>query len=171
MIGSAIRAIALSAALAAACAGDAMPPVPRADPPPPRGEALIRHRHGLARVHADLLAILDSVDVIRARPDVVDRELIADFALAYLAMHVDPLLTPAWSSSNPSLEVVDAELRLLEAELLMRLGHRAEAERVLDELDRRFAHRSALVVDYPAGKPSSLREAVRIVRAPRWWAF
>ena len=69
------------------------------------------------------------------------------------------------------LEGLDAEMRLLEAELLMRLEHRSDAERVLDEVDRRFAHRSDLVVNYPVGKQSSLTEAVRIARAPRWWAF
>ena len=139
--------------------------------PEPVGEALGQRRHELERVHSGLLALRDSVDVIRARPDPTNRELIADFTIAYLAMHVDPLLAPAWQSANPALETLDAETRLLEAELLMRLEHRSDAERVLDELGRRFAQRSAMTVSYPVGKQSTLSEALRIARAPRWWAF
>jgi hypothetical protein len=135
------------------------------------GQALGQRRHELERIHSGLLALRDSVDVIRARPDPTNRELIGDFTFAYLAMHVDPLLAPGWQSANPALETLDAELRLLEAELLMRLEHRSEAERVLDELERRFSHRSDLMVSYPVGKQSALGEAVRIARAPRWWAF
>ena len=121
--------------------------------------------------HRALRHLDHHLDVIRARPDPTNRELIADFAIAYLAMHVDPLLAPGWQSANPALETLDAETRLLEAELLMRLEHRSDAEHVLDELDRRFAHRSAMTVSYPVGKQSTLSEALRIARAPRWWAF
>jgi hypothetical protein len=143
----------------------------REESPEAAGQALIQRRHDLERIHSGLLALRDSVDVIRSRPDPVNRELIGDFAFAYLAMHVDPLLAPGWQSASPALEGLDAEMRLLEAELLMRLEHRSDAERVLDEIERRFAQRSDLVVNYPVGKQSSLTEAVRIARAPRWWSF
>ena len=163
-------------ALLAACVGPPGPDQllepggPGLDEATPLGGAsLDQRRSELERAHQDLIRFRDTYQTLRARRDRGGQQQFKTFLEDYLQSHLDPLLRAEWISDHPELLGLDANIRLYQAELFMLMGDRHRMERVVEQLEERFAEREDLLVDYPAGRQSTLREALDILARRKWW--
>jgi hypothetical protein len=86
----------------------------------------------------------------------------------YLGEHLDPLLAREWQSQHAEIQGLDANLRLLEADVFLLMRRPQQMQRVLDEIERRYADRPDLLVDYPVGEQSTLAEALEILERRKW---
>jgi hypothetical protein len=134
---------------------------------PIAGVALQQRRERLERLFKDLTHIRRSLRSANQRGDRETHTELARLAGAYLGLHIDPLLAAEWQSEHPELMALDAGLRLAEVELLREMNDGARARAVLENLERRFADREELLVDYPVGEQTSLREALEQIRGKR----
>jgi hypothetical protein len=131
---------------------------------PLAGAALEQRRERLVRAQRDLAHFHTTLESLYYRDDRVGLNSMARFADAYLSMHVDRLLAHEWQSRHPEVAVVDANLRLAKADVLLRMDQNDRAVAVIDELERRFDRRTELLVEYPLGTQRSLREAIELLR-------
>jgi len=168
-------ALAAGALLACAPVSPARAPADRllseqaATPEAPLGgESLAQHRAELGRAHRDLVAFRDTLETLHRRDDRSGRLQFRKFLDEYLEGHLEPLLSPAWSSEHPELVGVDAAVRLVQAELYVLMGDRHSAGRVIQEIERRFAGREGMLVEYPEGEQRSLQEALEILGRRKW---
>ena len=53
-------------------------------------------------------------------------------------------------------------------ELLIEMRSPSRAEQVLEDVERRFAGRGAMLVEYPVGGQTTLSEALRVLRERKW---
>jgi hypothetical protein len=133
---------------------------------PVGGVGLHQRRERLERLFKDLSHIRKSLDSARHRGDGESETQLARFAGAYLWMHLDPLLAAEWQSRHPELMALDAGLRLAEVELLRAMNEGKRAQQALADLEQRYAGREDLLVDYPVGSQSPLRNALEELRNP-----
>jgi hypothetical protein len=131
---------------------------------PLAGAALEQRRERMVRAQRDLADVQTTLESLYYRDDRDGLRRMARFADAYLSMHVDPLLAHEWQSRHPEVAVVDANLRLAKADVLLRMDQNDRAGQVLDELERRFARRSDMLVEYPLGTQRHLGEALKLLR-------
>ena len=167
----------LAAALAMGCASEGRIPDPLLEGQsetlrtvPLAGESLAAHQRELRRAHRDLLHFHVTLEGLRDRGDRNGTELFEEFLEGYMADHLAPLLANEWQSRQPGMMAVDANLRLLYADLLVGLGRPQEMQSVVDELQRRFLGQESMIVDYPVGHRTTLRKAVETVRTREWWS-
>ena len=137
---------------------------------PLAGESLSAHARELNRAHRDMLHFRVTLAGLRERRDRNGAELFEEFLDGYMLDHLAPLLENEWQSRQPGLMVVDVNLRLLYADLLVGLGRPQQMQRVVDEIRRRFAEQESMLVDYPVGRRTTLRKALETLREREWWA-
>ena len=77
--------------------------------------------------------------------------------------------SPELSEPIPELTALDANLRFAEAELLIRMREQRRAQKVIDEIERRFAERDDMVIGYPLGQQGTVREGLEVLRERKWW--
>jgi hypothetical protein len=63
---------------------------------------------------------------------------------------------------------LDASLRLLRADAFVQMRSPGRVQEELDEIDRRFAGRDNLLVDYPVGEQGTLASAIESLRKRKW---
>jgi hypothetical protein len=137
---------------------------------PMGGEALAQRKLELDRSYRNLGHFLVTLDNLHRRKDrngVVQFTQFADF---YVAKHVIPLLEPEWQSRQPEVALLDANARFAVAALWAKIGASASASRMLDEIDRRYKGRGEMLVGYPIGGQSTLKEAVARLRSRSSWS-
>jgi hypothetical protein len=168
----AIRSLAGAALLAlAGCLGAEEPEshwvgtAPVAEETAPlAGAALEQRKERLVRAQRDLAHYQTTLESLYYRDDRDGLRRMARFADAYVSMHVDRLLAHEWQSRHPEVAVIDANLRLAKADVLLRMHQTDRAEDVLDELERRFARRDDLLIEHPLGTQRKLGEALKLLR-------
>src|SRR5262249_35931232 len=96
--------------------------------------------------------------------------LFSEFADFYVGKHVIPLLESEWQSRHPETALLDVNTRFAVASLWVKIGSTSSASRMLDEIERRYQGRSEMLVGYPIGSESTLREAVACLRSRPGWA-
>jgi len=131
---------------------------------PLAGAALEQRKDRLVKAQRDLAHFNATLESMHFRDDRFGTGTMTRFADAYLTMHVDRLLAHEWQSRHPEVAVVDANLRLAKADILLQMHHKDRARGVLDELERRFERRDDLLIEYPLGTRRSLGEAVQLLR-------
>jgi hypothetical protein len=131
---------------------------------PLAGAALEQRKDRLVKAQRDLAHFNTTLESLHFRDDRFGTGTMTRFADAYLSMHVDRLLAHEWQSRHPEVAVVDANLRLAKADILVQMHHKDRAADVLDELERRFERRNDLLVEYPLGTQRSLGEAIKLLR-------
>jgi hypothetical protein len=165
--------LALSLALAGCVSKPAPPPLFAADPAesgtPLGGESLAHRSELLRRAHRDLVRFRDTLETIQLRRDRDGKVLFKEFLEHYMEDHLDGLLVADWQSGHPELLGLDANIRLMQAELFMLLGDRASMSEVVETIETRYAGRMQMLVDYPAGQQNELEEALRILSRRKWW--
>ncbi len=135
---------------------------------PMSGEALLQRKAELLRAHQDMTGFRKTLEYMHDRSDDRGIESFRPFMITYMEKHLEPLLHPAWQSSHPELILVDANLRFVQAEILLQLDYASWIDDVLDELVERYKGRDHMLVGYPIGRQSTLREALRILRDREW---
>jgi hypothetical protein len=134
------------------------------------GEALSQRRLDLERSYRDLGHFLVTLDGLHRRNDKSGLVMFSEFAGFYVSKHVVPMLEPEWQSRHPEIAQRDANTRLAVASLWAKLGATSSANRMLDDIDRRFKGRGEMVVAYPIGSESTLRDAVKRLRDRSSWS-
>jgi len=133
------------------------------------GEALAQRKVELARAFRDLSHFNTTLESLRWREDREGTYLFSDFVGLHLEKQVFPMLGGEWQSRHPEVAALDADVRLAVAELWMRTGSGSQTDRMLDDIEERFSGRDEMLVSYPLGSQSTLREAVAHLRDRSWW--
>jgi hypothetical protein len=63
---------------------------------------------------------------------------------------------------------LDANLRLVKAEVLIQMHSPSRVQRVIDELRERYAGREDMLVEFPIGKQGTLRDGIRRLGERKW---
>jgi hypothetical protein len=133
------------------------------------GAALEQHRRELESARESMREFRRALEDLARRRDPAARKLFWEFADAYLGLHLDPALRATWQRTrDPELVVASAELGIVRAELLLRMGERQRAREALDDLESRFAGSERMLISYPDAEPRTFEEAMRIIRGRRW---
>ena len=69
------------------------------------------------------------------------------------------------ASEDPEYALLDAELRLVKAELLIETKDYWSAGDVIGQIADRYENRSSMLVNFPVGEQSTLAEAIDYLRA------
>ena len=165
-----LAALVLATAFGLACASDEAIDLEevRANEAPLGGEALLQRKHDLERAHRDLLHFHATLTSLVDRHDSRSIGLFDSFLAAYLAEYLDPLLRSEWQSRHPELAGVDASLRFAKAELLIQMRYPSRVQKAIEEIERRFQGREALLIDYPVGRQGTLGEGLQLLRDRKW---
>ena len=132
------------------------------------GEALMQRKHDLDRAYRDLLHFHATLTSLVDRRDSRSISLFDDFLAAYLAEHLDPLLRSEWQSRHPELAGVDASLRFAKAQLLIQMRYPRRVQQTIDDIERRYSGREALLIEYPIGRKGTLGQGLEILRDRKW---
>ena len=166
-----------SAACAAlfACAGQtefqdvlALEPTAAEQNTPLGGPALALRKQEMQRAHRDMLHFHTTLESLQQRKDRNGLMLFSQFLDAYMGMHLDPLLESEWQSRHPELMALDANLRLAKAEVLIQMRSPRRVQEVIEELQKRYAGREDMLVEFPIGKQGTLRDGLRRLSERKW---
>jgi hypothetical protein len=133
------------------------------------GEALLQRKLELERTFRDLEHFNTTLESLQWRDDRNGKVMFSEFVDHYLAKQVLPILEGEWQSRHPEVAVLDADVRLGVAELWFRIGATSRTDRMLEEIERRYAGRGDMVVSYPFGSQGTLHDGVARLRDRGWW--
>ena len=170
-VGLAVLAAALAlAACRTPSAPDTLlgPEEVAAESRPLGGQSLAQRKQELDRAWRDLVHFHATLESLRHRKDRNGFVLFSGFVDAYMGTHLDPLIEPEWQSEHPELQGLDANVRLVQAELLMYLRNPQRMQRALNEIERRYAGRDEMLVNYPVGEQSRLADAIENLKTRKW---
>ena len=71
-------------------------------------------------------------------------------------------------SRHPELMALDANLRLAKAEVLIQMRSPKRVQEVIEELQKRYAGREDMLVEFPIGKQGTLRDGLRRLGERKW---
>jgi hypothetical protein len=132
------------------------------------GESLAQRKLEMKRAYSDLVHFYVTLESLHQRRDRNGLILFSEFTETYMGEHLDPLLRNEWQSQHPEVMGIDANLRFVQAEVLMQMGDPGGVQRVIDEIERRFRGHENMLVDYPIGDQSPLGQALQILRDRKW---
>jgi hypothetical protein len=132
------------------------------------GAALAQRKQDLQRAHRDMIHFHATLESLQHRRDRNGLLLFSQFLDAYMGMHLDPLLESEWQSRQPELMALDANLRLVKAEVLIQMRAPGRVQQTLEELRERFKGREDMLVEYPIGKQGTLRDGLRKLGERKW---
>lgn len=132
------------------------------------GQALAVRKLELRRARADLAHFRNTLETLQQRKDRNGRILFSEFLEAYLGRHLAPLLRSEWQSQHAELAAVDAGIRLLQVEILVRMREPGRAQEEMDEIVRRYQGRESMLVDWPEGQQTTLGEALDRLSNRKW---
>jgi hypothetical protein len=158
-----------------ACAGQtefqdvlALEPTAAEQSTPLGGPALALRKQEMQRAHRDMLHFHTTLESLQQRKDRNGLVLFSQFLDAYMGMHLDPLLQSEWQSRHPELMALDANLRLAKAEVLIEMHSPGRVQEVIEELQKRFAGREDMLVEFPIGKQGTLRDGIKKLSERKW---
>jgi hypothetical protein len=128
------------------------------------GEALWQRKLEMQRALTDMIAFRTTFESMHDRKDERDLAVLRAFSADYMNQHLNPMIAPEWQSTHPELIVLDANLRFVQAEVLIEMGADASVRAALKELVRRYDGRGNMLVDYPIGTQTTLREALHMLK-------
>jgi hypothetical protein len=158
-----------------ACAGQtefqdvlALEPTAAEQSTPLGGPALALRKQEMQRAHRDMLHFHTTLESLQQRKDRNGLVLFSQFLDAYMGMHLDPLLQNEWQSRHPELMALDANLRLAKAEVLIEMHSPGRVQQVIEELEKRYAGREDMLVEFPIGKQGTLRDGIKKLSERKW---
>ena len=158
-----------------ACAGQtefqdvlALEPTAAEQSTPLGGPALALRKQEMQRAHRDMLHFHTTLESLQQRKDRNGLVLFSQFLDAYMGMHLDPLLQNEWQSRHPELMALDANLRLAKAEVLVEMHSPGRVQEVIEELQKRYAGREDMLVEFPIGKQGTLRDGIKKLSERKW---
>jgi hypothetical protein len=132
------------------------------------GEALVQRRQDLGRAYGDMVAFQATMASLIDRRDSRGLSAFDEFVATYMGRHLDPLLTSMWQSSHPELMAVDANLRFMKADVLVQMRYPRRVQRVIDDIELRYAGRESMLVAYPVGEQTTISQALEILKTRKW---
>lgn len=132
------------------------------------GEALSQRAQDLHRAYGDMLAFQATMASLIDRRDGKGLSVFDEFVGAYMGEYLDPMLVSEWQSSHPEVMAVDANLRFVKADVLAQMRYPRRVQRVIDDIERRYATRGGMIVEYPVGEQHSVSEALEILKSRKW---
>ncbi len=135
---------------------------------PSGGESLAQRKFELRRAQRDMVAFYETLDSMQSRRDYEGYTLFSGFLDAYMGIYLEPLLEREGQSSHPELMALDANLRLVKAQVLVQLRDTGRAEDAIEDLEQRYRGRENMLVDYPIGTQSTLGDALKLLRERKW---
>lgn len=132
------------------------------------GEALGLRKRELERARRDMRHFHATLESLHERGERSGIILFNQYLDRYMGIHLAPLLRGEWQSRHPELMAVDANLRLTQADVLIQMRAPRRVQEVIDELERRFAGRGSMLVEYPPGGQTTLEDALQILRERKW---
>ncbi|MCG8589537.1 MAG: hypothetical protein MJE66_09620 [Proteobacteria bacterium] len=138
------------------------------DSAPLGGESLAQRKRQLQRSHADMRHYHTTLRSLRHRRDRNAWILFSGFLDKYMGMHVEPMLRGEWQSTHPELMALDANLRLVKAEVLIQLRDPRRVGQTVEEIERRYQGREGMLVEYPIGDQTTLGEALEHLKERKW---
>jgi len=170
-----VLALLALAALAAACASSPELPAGLLEEPsaveentPLGGEALTQRKLEMKRAYKDLVHFHVTFESLHQRKDRNGLILFSEFVQTYMGSHLAPLLRNDWQSEHPEVMGLDANLRFIQADVLMQMNDPSAVQDAIDEIERRFRGRENMLVDYPIGDQSPLGQALSVLRDRKW---
>ena len=139
------------------------PRPPLADGAALSGEGLEQRKREMQRAMRDMVHIGATMESLRLHAG-SDDDLFRDYIDRYLEEQVDPLLSSSTASEDPGLAALGASLHFVKGDLLVEMSERYRVWGVIDEIDDRFEGRDSLIVDYPIGSQTTLRDALEYLR-------
>jgi hypothetical protein len=171
----AVVALTLATALSMACATDDTIAVDiRAEDgtaeetAPLGGDALSERRNEMQRAYRDLIHFHTTLESLRHRRDRNGSILFDQFLDAYMGTHLEPMLEGEWQARHPELMALDASLRFVQAEVLVRMRDTRRVQRTIEEIEERYRGRENMVVQYPIGGQGTIAEGLEILRSRKW---
>jgi len=134
------------------------------------GEALSQRKRQLDSTYRDLTHFHATLESLNHRGDRSGQVRFSEFLETYVVKHVMPLLAGEWQSRHPEVAVLDVNVRLAVAELWVQMNAGSAADRMLDEIERRYAGREQMLVAYPIGSKGTLGEGLERLRNRDWWS-
>lgn len=128
------------------------------------GESLLQRKIELDRAVRDLRHCHATLTSLNRRGERGPTAMFREYVDAYIAQHVLPLLHERWQSRHPELAGLDANARLLVAELWSLMGRPGRTEDMIDDLRRRYAGRGSMIVAYPVGEQGTLADGIEHLR-------
>jgi hypothetical protein len=132
------------------------------------GAALVQRRQDMQRAHRDMLHFHTTLESLQERKDRNGLVLFSQFLDAYMGLHLDPLLASEWQTRHPELMALDANLRLVKAEVLIQMRSPQRVQQVIEELRERYAGREDMLVEFPIGKQGTLRDGLKRLSERKW---
>ncbi|MGH0038323.1 MAG: hypothetical protein ACQGVK_25095 [Myxococcota bacterium] len=177
VVAVALSALALGACSTAAVMGRSETTATRPEQEiagPLSGEALAQRKIEMRRSAKDLVHFGATVETMRLRRD-RGRGDFQEFMDRFLADRVDPLFHGTESTDDPELAVLDAELRLMKAELLIETKDFWSAGDIIDSVESRYGGRRSMLVRFPVGQQSTIAASIDYLRernkgAPGNWS-
>ena len=171
----ALRALAFAAIVPfLACAGsgdpdfESMESANAVEEAPLGGEALAQRRMDLDRAWRDLMHFEATMESMVDRRDGRSVALLDGFLDEYMGTHLAALLRPRWQSSHPEVMALNANLRVLQAELFAQMRYTRRVQDSIDDIEDRFLGRENMLVEYPRGEQRPLGEALQMLRDRKW---
>ena len=143
-------------------------PVEVQETAPLGGEGLALRKRDLRRAHRDMSHYHTNLESLHARKDRSGLIMFNRYLDAYMHTHLAPLLEANWQSRHPELMALDANLRLAQADVLVRMHETRRAQATIDEIRKRFSGRESLLVEYPIGGQTTLKQALQSLEDRKW---
>ncbi len=132
------------------------------------GAASLDRTAQMERAHRDMTHFHTTLETLYHRKDRKGHKRLSQFIDKYMGRHLDPMLRGQWQSRHPELMGLDANLRFIKADVLIRMREAGRAQRVISELEARFEGREDMLVEYPVGKQNPLSGALGLLRDSKW---
>ena len=132
------------------------------------GEALAEKKREMERSLRDLMHFHRTIASLDGRRDRNGFSNFAGFLDAYLGTHVDPLLAGRWQSRHPEVMALDANLRLIKAEIFIVLRDTGRVQDVIEELTVRYEGRENMLVEFANGEQGTLKEGLGRLENDKW---
>ena len=132
------------------------------------GDALAERKREMQRAYRDLTHFYATQAGLRHRRDRNGSIVFDQFLNTYMGTHLDPLLRHAWQSTHPELMALDASLRFVQAEVLVRMRDTRRVQEIIEEITTRYAGRESMIVQYPIGGQGSIAQGLEALRHRKW---
>jgi hypothetical protein len=132
------------------------------------GDALAERKREMQRTYRDLIHFDATLDGLRDRRDRNGSILFDQFLATYIGTRLEPMLAPEWQSRHPELMALDASLRFVQADILVRMHDTRRVQQVIEQIELRFQGRENTVVQYPIGSQGTIAEGLTTVRNRKW---
>ena len=132
------------------------------------GDALAQKKSEMERSLRDLMHFHRTLASLTGRRDSNGFSNFAGFIDAYLGTHVDPLLAGQWQTRHPEVMGLDANLRLMKAEIFIVLRDTGRVQDAIEEITERYAGRGNMLIELPGGEQGTLAEGLQRLEREKW---